>query len=579
MTHPCQPRSCWAQTKQTFLILLVAGVIGTQSSFAQQTEFLSPDNVVVRVHEPVPGPLVAANPAQVLVFDSQSLDQDGIYELATGEHRFCLSGGGGVYTKLKLIASSGELITPQLDRNGCGTANLPAGVTHIRLWRRAVPKVPAGITASVRVDPSTSSNPAVPLVDANGNPIGGFWAIQDTTINALGTFGNRIYTQQPLAGSAPLPAEIVLASNVSFDGFSLWQFPDGTGNEIPPLPIPQTNYWSLFSLQLYVVTSCGDYCGSAYGSPTGMFSYPPGVQIKDNGNYQFNYYLNQSGSLAAETDNNGNEVLSGTFQQDGGDDFQVIFRFFPDGTKLGALQPGEVALYQGCGQQGKAAVFIPLLGSGVLSPPYNLTALSSATTTLDGTTKSISVGPGSSVYWGTSSSNIQGAVVTDTSCLSGSPTGQIFVEPLLTTLTLAHDLLGSNCVNRSFKGVSFIPAAGSHIADFSEWNLSGADFSGATISNLNLGNATLTDAKFAGATLSNITFDGAQLNNTALDFSGATLTNVTFRGVDITNFKFIGATLNNIKSGLTTGSAGQWKRAEFYKCHSKSSKSQWVTCC
>ena len=51
---------------------------------------------------------------------------------AGGLHaHFCLSGGGRVlHTKLKLTASNGELITPQLDRNGCGTATLPAGITR-----------------------------------------------------------------------------------------------------------------------------------------------------------------------------------------------------------------------------------------------------------------------------------------------------------------------------------------------------------------------------------------------------------------------------------------------------------------
>jgi len=518
-------------------------VIGVQSSGAQQAAVLSPDNVVVRVHQPVPGPLVSASSSQLLVYDSQSLDQEGSYELAGGLHTFCLSGGGRVYTKLKLTASNGELITPQLDRNGCGTATLPAGITRVKLWKRAVPKIPAGITASVRVDPLAASNPAVPLVDVNGNPIGGYWAIQDTTVNALGTFGNRVYSQTPLPGPTAVPAEILLAPNVAFDGFSLWQFPDGTGNQqIDALLGAQPNWWSIFISQLYVVSSCGNYCGNAYGDPT--YSDPPGVQIKDKGNYQFTYYLNQEWNLTAETDTSGNNVLSSTAQQ--GDNFQVIFRFFPDGTKIGTLQPGEVALYQGCGQQSKAAVFIPLLGGGVISPPYNLTALSSTTTTLDGTTKSIAVGPGSSVYWGTSSSAIQGAAVTNTSCLSSSPTGQIFVEPLLTTLTLAHDQLGKNCANCSFRGVSFAPPSGSDIANFSNWNLTGADFTGATIGNLNLSDATLTGAKFIGSTLSNITFDGAQLNNTPLDFSGATLTNVTFKGVDITNFKFIGATLNNV---------------------------------
>jgi len=36
----------------------------------------------------------------------------------------------------------------------------------------------------------------------------------------------------------------------------------------------------------------------------------------------------------------------------------VLFRFFPDGKQLGALQEGEIAIFQECNYQGKAAVFI-----------------------------------------------------------------------------------------------------------------------------------------------------------------------------------------------------------------------------
>jgi hypothetical protein len=36
----------------------------------------------------------------------------------------------------------------------------------------------------------------------------------------------------------------------------------------------------------------------------------------------------------------------------------VLFRFFPDGTPVGALQQGEVAIFQECNYQGTAAVFI-----------------------------------------------------------------------------------------------------------------------------------------------------------------------------------------------------------------------------
>ena len=555
MSHSRRPATPYARIEYVmFSVLLFCATWRSTLAFAQ-SETVSPDSVVVHVQKAVPGPLPAASSHQTLIFDAQSLDMEGHYQLEAGRHTFCLSGGGGIYTGLRLTSSNGEFITPILDRSGCGLANLSGGVTAVKLLRRRGRKIPIGTAASVRVDPFTATSPPVPLVDANGNPARGYWAIQDTTVSPLGIFGNRVFSLQPLPGGATNPAEIRLVRNVAFDGLSLWQLPDGTGTQNPALLGAQPNVWSIFLIELYVASSCGYYCENAYGTGPGGDS--PGVQINDDGNYQFRFRLNQNGNLTVDTDQNGNQFLNGTFQR--GDEFQVLFRFFPDGTATGPLQPGEVALYQGCGQQGKAAVFIPLMGAGVVSPPYNLTDLSSSVTTLDGTAKSAAVGAGSSLYWGTSSTDIQGAVVSNTpTCLSSSPTGQIFVEPLLTTLTLAHDMLGSNCVNCSLKGVTFTPSAGSDIANFAGWNLSGADFSNAVVSNLNLSNATLTSAKFAGATLTNINLSGAKLGNTPLDFTGATLNNITFTGVDISNFNFTGATLNNINlsSSQVVGGTG-----------------------
>jgi uncharacterized protein YjbI with pentapeptide repeats len=515
----------------------------TLKDVAAQTESnpVSPEAIAVHVGKVAASPMTVADPHQVLIFDNDSLDREGSYQLPAGEHTLCLSGGGGVYTAFQITTSNGEIVTPILNDRGCATISLSTGLTTIRLLKRTARKLPAGTSASIRVDP-TSAPPAT-LVDKNGNPLPGYWAIQDTTVSALGTFGNRVFSQQPQPGHAAEAAEIRLASDSAFDGLSLWQLPDGTFNQIPGLLGAQPNVWSIILLGPYIASSCGYYCGNAYGSAA--YQPKPGIQVIDDGNYSFRFNLNQAGNLTTDTDQNGDQFLNGTFQR--GDEFQVIFRFFPQGLSATSLQPGEVALYQGCGQQGKASVFIPVMGVGVISPPYNLAALNSPDTTLVGTTKSVAVGPGASVYWGTSSTNIQGAVASNTpTCLSNTPTGQIFVEPLLTTLTLAHDLLGNNCAHCSLKGETFSPPAGSDIANFVDWDLTGMDFSHATISNLNLSGAKLTGAKFAGATLTNVNLNGVQLGGTVLDFTGATLTNVTFAGVDVSNFIFTGATLNNI---------------------------------
>jgi uncharacterized protein YjbI with pentapeptide repeats len=268
------------------------------------------------------------------------------------------------------------------------------------------------------------------------------------------------------------------------------------------------------------------------------------VQIKDLGNYEFKFVihpdLNPASLVGDRSD--GNIVLNASFAAGAGDLFQVLFRFFPDGTQIGDLNEGEVAIYQQCNFQGKAAVFIPLLGAGKLSPAYSLTALTTAATTLDATAKSFRIGKGASLYWGPDSKNIQAVAVSDVMCSETSPTGQFFVEPLVDTLNTFHDRLSKGCVNCSFGGQTLDPAAGSADANFSGWNFSGADFSNSVLTNLNMSDANMSGAKFVGATLTDVNLSGIQVSGTSLDFSGATLTHVNFDGVDISTFKFVGAT-------------------------------------
>ena len=373
--------------------------------------------------------------------------------------------------------------------------------------------------------------------------MGGYWAIQDLNYNGRGTFGNRILSSAPQPGNAATPSVQYVDPSTSFDGMSLWQLPDGTGNNIPALlNSGGVGLWSLYFAQMYVVTSCGYYCGSAY-------TPPPGIQIQDQGNYQFQFNIHPGVGFytgQAAVSNNGPLELQGTFASNHGDEFQVLFRFYPDGTAVNGLQEGEVGLFQGCGGTGKAAIFIPLLGAGKPSPPYNLTALSSPATTLDGTAKAVRIGNGSSIYWGQSATTPVAAVVQNTDCLNVSPRGNLYVEPVSTTIVTAHNLLGQSCLSCSFVGQSLNLTAGSPSANFQKWKFDGADFSHSSLSNLDFSNADMKDTKFVGATLSNVKFTGAIVDSNGLDFSGATLTNVDFSGMNITNFKFTGATLNNI---------------------------------
>lgn len=517
----------------------VVAMAGQMLSFAQvqgkDGNFLP---TLMQVREFAENPSLTAQAGQALVFTLDEAETIGRFDLPEGTHQFCLEGGAGYFTSINLQASDGQTISLSPDRNGCARVHLQQGMVSVRLGHGDGPGPPDWVTAAVRADPlvaDASATPA-PLVGPDNSPVGGYWAIQDNTFNARGTFGNRILSTTPGNNS-----QILVDPSTVFDGLSLWQFPPISGQYLPALLGSQPNLWSLFASLPYVVSTCGFYCGNAYGPP-------PNLQIKDLGNYQFVFNIyppNLNLGLYGNT-SGGVTVLAVTLGGVPADTFQVLFRFFPDGTQIGSLNDGEVAIYQACDLAGRAAVFIPLQGVGVVSGPYNLTALTSSATTLDGTGKSVQIGKGSSIYWGSSPTNVQGAVVSNTSCLPAGPSGQLFVEPVSNTLVVAHDLLHNSCVNCVLAGQTLSLTPGAPAANFSSWNFSGADFSGSVLANLNLSGANLSGAKFIGATLTDVDLSGSQVSSNGLDFTGATLTRVKFNGVDINNCNFSKATLSNI---------------------------------
>ncbi len=525
---------------------LVASLLSSVTVFAQ---LQAPDGtampVLVQSKEFAANPSMVAEKGQVVVFDATSAGVEVPIRLGAGAHSFCVTGAGGSFTSIRVTTEQGRTVPLTLDGHGCVRANLRAGVSRVALVSSGGATPAAWMTASLITDDAIPPVPPTPLTfnGSSNTPVGGYWAIQDLNYNGRGTFGNRILSSAPQPGNAATPSVQYVDPSTSFDGMSLWQLPDGTGNNIPALlNSGGVGLWSLYFAQMYVVTSCGYYCGSAY-------TPPPGIQIQDQGNYQFQFNIHPGVGFytgQAAVSNNGPLELQGTFASNHGDEFQVLFRFYPDGTAVNGLQEGEVGLFQGCGGTGKAAIFIPLLGAGKPSPPYNLTALSSPATTLDGTAKAVRIGNGSSIYWGQSATTPVAAVVQNTDCLNVSPRGNLYVEPVSTTIVTAHNLLGQSCLSCSFVGQSLNLTAGSPSANFQKWKFDGADFSHSSLSNLDFSNADMKDTKFVGATLSNVKFTGAIVDSNGLDFSGATLTNVDFSGMNITNFKFTGATLNNI---------------------------------
>ncbi len=534
---------------------------------------IAPDGAVLpaAVHERefASDPLLTATSKQAIVFGVNNEQSIGRFNLSAGTHKFCLEGGAGYFTDVNIQASDGGSLTLPLDRQGCANAEVPEGIVSVTLGHRSTPKPPTWVTASLHVDRPEANPyiPPVPLVDSQNSPVSGYWAIQDLNYNARGTFGNRMLSTVPVPNTPNSAAGMILIDpSTSFDGLSLWQLPPVTGSVSYP-PYPQAlfysgnAYWWLPITGPYVVSSCGnsffDYCENAYGE-TPLSEYPPDLQITDLGNYAFRFNLNPDigGESLYSQSVNGQIQLVPTLGGVPPDTFQVLFRFLPGDYPSPQLNPGEVQIFQGCSYQGQSSIFIPLMGAGVVSGGYNLASLSSSTTTLDNTGQSVHVGPGSSIYWGSDQTNLQGAVVSNQSCMSNKPTGQLFVEPVSNTLTVAHDLLNNACTNCVLAGQALNPAAGSPSSNYQGWDFTGADFSHSNLSNLDFTGATLSGAKFVGATLSNVTLNSLQLSTAGLDFTGAILNHVTFNGTNISNFNFSNGTLTNVDLSSTTAPGG-----------------------
>jgi uncharacterized protein YjbI with pentapeptide repeats len=200
---------------------------------------------------------------------------------------------------------------------------------------------------------------------------------------------------------------------------------------------------------------------------------------------------------------------------------EVMFRFFPDGTKMAPLNAGEVALFQECDYQGKASVFV--------ADTASFAALSSSDITLDKTAASIKLGPGTSVrlHSGVDYTGVSQTITEDTACLSGTPdTSSIEILPAKVITLSSHQ-----CSNCQLQGIdtSFLTSN----LGLEGANLSFTSFAGDTFSGLDLEHANLTSASFAGGTFTNLDVGGANLS--WADLSGAHFPGAGFAGAILGN--------------------------------------------
>jgi len=247
----------------------------------------------------------------------------------------------------------------------------------------------------------------------------------------------------------------------------------------------------------------------------------------------------------------------------------VLFRFFPDGTQLGALQEGEVAIFQQCNYQGKAAVFI--------ADTPNLAALTSSDVTLDKSAASVRLGNNTGIvlYTGNGYTGTNQVVEADTPCLAATPIGNnttssFQIEPLVPKLLLSSkacancqlvgvDLSGLDLSGFDFQGAILDNATGLAGTTAQSSQLSGARFNNASLKNVDLSNALLYGANFTSANLENASLSGAFLTNnlsvtppilTAANFTGAHLKNVNLSAAKLDGVIFDHASFYGSFSGI-----------------------------
>ena len=529
--------------KSIFAVLCAASscVLGDARSGAAQTvdESGRPDSMLVYAADLEVHPERYARADQILVFGMDSDRNIGRFRLKQGTHRFCLEGGAGFFTEIVLETDRGAFWPTTPAGAKCVQAELAAGIISVLLRHGDGVRPDPQVSATVRVDvPLRAAASATPLVDAKNSPVGGYWLIQDTNVNARGTFGLAMNFSQYLEGDKVL----TLRSDISDSSFIRFPSTDGIRTYAY---LNSQEFWSYYYPQPGPGTATSVIYGMSDSNAPGIataYGPPPAIQIQDLGTYAFLGRVVGPGFSQYFYDFNDLDTRDWLYTKNGeGDTFQVLLRYFPDGSGIGNLRAGEVAVYDQCNYQGRAAVFVPLLGPGQVSPPFDLRSLSSSWLSLNGTLRSVRLGKGGGVYWGADPQHLEGGAIKDNACLSKSPENNLYVEPESNVLAVAHSVLPKICTGCDFSDLPLQGSTGP--INFASWDLTSASFAGATLNNIDFSGATLSNAKFTGATLNYVRFPDVQGATGSIDLSGTLLYKDTFTATGLNPFSFNNAHL------------------------------------
>ena len=500
----------WTLRAAILVVALVSLGLAGSPAWAQ----LGAEPAVFHERDFAQNPALAARPHDVVVLELEAVRRGRAmrqslarYRLDAGTHTFCLDPDNSPVTGLVVEDPAGRPVlelhlsarqrrsrarAPAQGPGRCARTVLPSGTYQLRFTHDG-----RLITGASRVAFVQAGPPSPSLLDPQGKPVGGWWALRpDPNLDPERREGRVVLGPQPQLAVGVRPVIADFASK-QIDDASLFDVHD------PSRPLVMAS--GALALDLAKLDS-SPYLTLVADDPTRtqtFFHDTTPLVVTDLGQYRAQLGVRRTDRKVAS-------VFLGkaspapvmlNYDQPRPDPappapVDVLFRFFPDGTQVGELQEGEIALFQECNYGGKAAVFA--------GRTPNLAELSSAVVTLATSAASVKLGNNTGVilHTGPVYTGTKQLVEVDTPCLDAMPIGRDTASLEVKLLAPTILLSSRSCVGCQLVGV----------------DLSGADLSRVDLSNASLKRVNFSSAQLYGATLNWANLEGANL-------SGAFLTN------------------------------------------------------
>jgi len=544
--------------------ILVVALVGLGLAGPPAWAQLAAEPAVFHERDFARNPALAARPHDVVVLELEAVRRGRAmrqslarYRLDAGTHTFCLDAADSHITGLVVEDATGrrvlELHLPARQRRSrarapaqvpdkCARTVLPSGVYQLRYTHDG-----RLITGASRVAFAQAGSPSPPLLDHHGKPVGGWWALRpDPSLDIERREGRVVLGSQSelAAGIRPVVADF---ASKQIDDASLFDVHDPSRPLVKAsggLPLDLAKLGS----SPYLTLEADDP-----GRTQTFFHDTTHLIVTDLGQYRAQLGVQRADGQVASIflGKTSPAAVMLNYDQARPDpappaSVDVLFRFFPDGTQIGDLQEGEIALFQECNYGGKAAVFAGRIP--------NLAELSSAVVTLAASAASVKLGNNTGVilHTGPVYTGTKQIVEVDTPCLDGTPIGRntasLEVQLLAPTILLST----KSCVGCRLVG-----------ADLSGYDLSAVVLTGADLTRANLAGSTLliqnggivsASVKLAHATLDEVIgFKGTDLSlldlsTTSLkgaDLGGANLEGAKLNGANLEGANLSGASLTN----------------------------------